>query len=123
MKEFFVKVSTNGELSLKVDIVEKNIMDISSNLSFFYNSINCERIDIVSLTDKIDAVVDDEGLLVSDNPVFDINGVHQIAGEFLIGKVKVRSEEHTSELQSRGHLVCRLLLEKKKNKAKEGNVF
>src|SRR5439155_11530615 len=28
-----------------------------------------------------------------------------------------RSEEHTSELQSRGHLVCRLLLEKKKNDA------
>src|SRR5215510_15837496 len=28
-----------------------------------------------------------------------------------------RSEEHTSELQSRGQLVCRLLLEKKKNKA------
>src|SRR5690625_5361108 len=27
---------------------------------------------------------------------------------------KLRSEEHTSELQSRGHLVCRLLLEKKK---------
>src|SRR5437870_6343290 len=27
---------------------------------------------------------------------------------------KKRSEEHTSELQSRGHLVCRLLLEKKK---------
>src|SRR5207253_10148921 len=29
-------------------------------------------------------------------------------------KSGVRSEEHTSELQSRGHLVCRLLLEKKK---------
>src|SRR5690625_6211174 len=28
-----------------------------------------------------------------------------------------RSEEHTSELQSRGHLVCRLLLEKKKTKS------
>src|SRR5690625_6985061 len=27
-----------------------------------------------------------------------------------------RSEEHTSELQSRGHLVCRLLLEKKEKK-------
>src|SRR5690625_5593152 len=27
----------------------------------------------------------------------------------------IRSEEHTSELQSRGHLVCRLLLEKKQN--------
>src|SRR5207253_5766072 len=29
---------------------------------------------------------------------------------------RARSEEHTSELQSRGHLVCRLLLEKKKRK-------
>src|SRR2546429_5282878 len=29
-----------------------------------------------------------------------------------------RSEEHTSELQSRLHLVCRLLLEKKKNRAR-----
>src|SRR5690625_4969013 len=29
-------------------------------------------------------------------------------------KKKLRSEEHTSELQSRGHLVCRLLLQKKK---------
>src|SRR5690625_5573886 len=27
--------------------------------------------------------------------------------------ISMRSEEHTSELQSRGHLVCRLLLEKK----------
>src|SRR5690625_6287726 len=34
-----------------------------------------------------------------------------LAGE--LGRLP-RSEEHTSELQSRGHLVCRLLLEKKK---------
>src|SRR5690625_4889815 len=32
----------------------------------------------------------------------------------LIGQPGARSEEHTSELQSRGHLVCRLLLQKKK---------
>src|SRR5437870_7530878 len=32
-----------------------------------------------------------------------------------------RSEEHTSELQSRGHLVCRLLLEKKKNHKNTSN--
>src|SRR5439155_8541125 len=31
-----------------------------------------------------------------------------------VGVGRERSEEHTSELQSRGHLVCRLLLEKKK---------
>src|SRR5436305_7222597 len=33
----------------------------------------------------------------------------------VVGK-SARSEEHTSELQSRPHLVCRLLLEKKKKK-------
>src|SRR2546422_5972532 len=38
------------------------------------------------------------------------------AGHVVRG-VQVRSEEHTSELQSRLHLVCRLLLEKKKKKA------
>src|SRR5207253_10391431 len=32
-----------------------------------------------------------------------------------------RSEEHTSELQSRGHLVCRLLLEKKKKEHRKHN--
>src|SRR2546422_3387408 len=34
-----------------------------------------------------------------------------------------RSEEHTSELQSRLHLVCRLLLEKKKKKKKHKQVL
>src|SRR5438445_3474541 len=33
-----------------------------------------------------------------------------------VGLGTIRSEEHTSELQSRQYLVCRLLLEKKKNK-------
>src|SRR5258708_26564209 len=36
---------------------------------------------------------------------------------------ETRSEEHTSELQSPDHLVCRLLLEKKKNKKKKVNTL
>src|SRR5690625_3600538 len=36
-----------------------------------------------------------------------------VIGFIIYSIFKVRSEEHTSELQSRGHLVCRLLLEKK----------
>src|SRR5437660_4024448 len=39
-----------------------------------------------------------------------------LEGDHLVRQVRTsasRSEEHTSELQSRGHLVCRLLLEKK----------
>src|SRR5690554_6956374 len=34
-----------------------------------------------------------------------------------------RSEEHTSELQSRPHLVCRLLLEKKKKKTEYTKIY
>src|SRR5207253_8408410 len=36
-----------------------------------------------------------------------------VDGTAFLGRDVGRSEEHTSELQSRGHLVCRLLLEKK----------
>src|SRR5690625_5846236 len=42
-----------------------------------------------------------------------------ISGLFRILFPIQRSEEHTSELQSRGHLVCRLLLEKKKKKTEK----
>src|SRR5690625_6020841 len=37
---------------------------------------------------------------------------------YMIPMFGQRSEEHTSELQSRGHLVCRLLLEKKNDEVK-----
>src|SRR2546429_6892015 len=42
-----------------------------------------------------------------------LNGLKEVSFEHQ-GKFYARSEEHTSELQSRLHLVCRLLLEKKK---------
>src|SRR6266498_4508011 len=38
------------------------------------------------------------------------------SGRYQVNPLVKRSEEHTSELQSRPHLVCRLLLEKKKKK-------
>src|SRR5437870_10645145 len=46
---------------------------------------------------------------------YDTEGVGSLLRRSVIHYVPVlsRSEEHTSELQSRGHLVCRLLLEKK----------
>src|SRR5690554_7155953 len=43
----------------------------------------------------------------------DTSGMEAATGK--LGSGSRRSEEHTSELQSRPHLVCRLLLEKKKN--------
>src|SRR2546422_4587637 len=48
-------------------------------------------------------------------PLFGDNGSGMHTHQSLWAKGQPRSEEHTSELQSRLHLVCRLLLEKKKN--------
>src|SRR5687768_18150760 len=60
---------------------------------------------------SVDAGTAQAGLLPDDRGV-----VHHGQGDQALRPVAVphRSEEHTSELQSRLHLVCRLLLEKKK---------
>src|SRR2546428_6576285 len=46
-------------------------------------------------------------------------GLLEAIFEYAWEQINPRSEEHTSELQSRSDLVCRLLLEKKKNNARE----
>src|SRR2546429_3444687 len=46
---------------------------------------------------------------------FQVHGAHRVGERFYFEAFAPRSEEHTSELQSRLHLVCRLLLEKKKH--------
>src|SRR3712207_8089674 len=50
----------------------------------------------------------------ADVQVSDLQGAHGVASLPSVSGCGVRSEEHTSELQSRQYLVCRLLLEKKK---------
>src|SRR2546422_3732392 len=77
----------------------------------------------------LDATVKDKagrvmGALKQEDFVLDEDGVPQQVAHFsrdqlplAVALVGDRSEEHTSELQSRLHLVCRLLLEKKKKKA------
>src|SRR3712207_7661227 len=60
-------------------------------------------VDRVPLRDLVDGVGDD----VADQPEGVLRREH-------VGAAGERSEEHTSELQSRQYLVCRLLLEKKK---------
>src|SRR5947208_10624200 len=57
--------------------------------------------------EPIDLLVNNAGVAV----VKPFTEITTIEWEQTVG----RSEEHTSELQSPGHLVCRLLLEKKKN--------
>src|SRR5690625_6553536 len=49
-------------------------------------------------------------------PLLEAIGPIPMYGVQIVVALAGRSEEHTSELQSRGHLVCRLLLEKKKTR-------
>src|SRR2546430_8665909 len=75
---------------------------------FFFNDTATTEIYTLSLHDAL--------------PIYNVSSfglfVHrdQVVGRFAdIGPPVERSEEHTSELQSQSNLVCRLLLEKKKN--------
>src|SRR3712207_7721152 len=70
------------------------------------------RDDSVHLVER-DAV--ERGAEIPDRAVQGLHGdLADLAGSpHTAGAVRLRSEEHTSELQSRQYLVCRLLLEKK----------
>src|SRR5690625_4873116 len=65
-------------------------------LAFLATRVGGDRVSLIDLT----------------NPGMDSHGLELSVRQVV--QVQQRSEEHTSELQSRGHLVCRLLLEKKK---------
>src|SRR5690625_6652800 len=88
-------------------------------VSYFGFSFFCCRHDLHSFPTRrssdlhLDGV-DDSG--ADEVAVLTGRGVVALTGSEVgdLGHDDVRSEEHTSELQSRGHLVCRLLLEKKK---------
>src|SRR3712207_8647022 len=78
-----------------------------------------------SATCKTRAVRDGDSWVINGSKMF-TTGAHNCQYVFLITNtdpdapkhksLTMRSEEHTSELQSRQYLVCRLLLEKKKHK-------
>src|SRR5690554_7278885 len=60
-----------------------------------------------------------EVLNIANLPMFNEDLEATPPQEWVTFREKIRSEEHTPELQSRPHLVCRLLLEKKKKKKKK----
>src|SRR2546429_1494805 len=74
---------------------------------FFFNDTATTEIYTLSLHDALPI----SGLIRS-KPVFLLTSLGEVEFTNAV-QLRVRSEEHTSELQSRLHLVCRLLLEKK----------
>src|SRR5690554_7281504 len=109
----------------------KRVSDDSENL-FFRVAVFLNKKAISSFLNKLDQYIDED--TTKGNPkhqslVANIEGIKAATlrsfwydSEALfpaINENKWRSEEHTSELQSRPHLVCRLLLEKKKKNKKK----
>src|SRR3712207_8193193 len=64
-------------------------------------------------------VLDDQRPLAGIAAAAQVHDAALVVGDQNRGAGRLRSEEHTSELQSRQYLVCRLLLEKKKNQTKQ----
>src|SRR2546429_7183405 len=73
---------------------------------FFFNDTATTEIYTLSLHDALPIFGEQDEFAGADG--------HGQSARRRVGVKIVRSEEHTSELQSRLHLVCRLLLEKKK---------
>src|SRR6478609_11678100 len=83
---------------------------------FFFNDTATTEIYTLSLHDALPI-----SSWISSSP----NASHDAAAppRLPVASVAVRSEEHTSELQSLAYLVCRLLLEKKKKKLPPSNRY
>src|SRR2546425_8840476 len=91
--------------------------DLWCDLFFFFNDTATTEIYTLSLHDAL-PISDEGGAGVGHEPqgALQVILADGLAGEVIGGVAGGdRSEEHTSELQSLAYLVCRLLLEKKKN--------
>src|SRR3712207_7920806 len=90
---------------------------------FFFNDTATTEIYPLSLHDALPICVGVYGFREGSLGVCLGHYVRRPAGGYNAAHYRrhgVRSEEHTSELQSRQYLVCRLLLEKKKQKTRTG---
>src|SRR3712207_9503456 len=85
----------------------------TSCLFFFFNDTATTEIYTLSLHDALPISKYATHITTSST---DLVGYSAIGSRVENLIVRLRSEEHTSELQSRQYLVCRLLLEKKKKK-------
>src|SRR3989442_8786016 len=93
---------------------------------FFFNDTATTEIYTLSLHDALPIYAShltarSKLAMCSDQEVLEAVRASRSLAQVLLVRAH-RSEEHTSELQSRPHLVCRLLLEKKKNTPRPRNV-
>src|SRR2546430_13197043 len=96
-------------------IVIEIVFGVSDVFYFFFNDTATPEIYPLSLHDALPIFTTGRLRMRAGRLRLPIPGVFQVAVRATERAVS-RSEEHTSELQSQSNLVCRLLLEKKKQK-------
>src|SRR5690625_6237382 len=106
-----------------IEITDKNLDFLKGQPIAKVLYMNTDREYLNQIEEDLKDITQNSNVTYSSNRYIEFNdkGVNKGAGiTFLadhlgldISQTIARSEEHTSELQSRGHLVCRLLLEKK----------
>src|SRR5689334_25267249 len=96
-------------ICMLISICSCSVLSCCFFFFFFFNDTATTEIYTLSLHDAL--------------PISLACWLSQVCGRLVSvdGLYYERSEEHTSELQSQFHLVCRLLLEKKKNKQIHGH--
>src|SRR2546427_5197639 len=103
---------------LLIDNYDSFTYNLAQSLGQLGSTLEVRRNDQITL-DEI-AALKPERIVISPGPGepqeagISVELIRRFAGKIRI--LGVRSEEHTSELQSQSNLVCRLLLEKKKKK-------
>src|SRR5690606_40283423 len=85
----------------------RSIVAFAKNQGIISNSTRFLAVDGIH-----EASIDQAGTWVSLK-MNDVNNIDSDGNDYILNTGSPRSEEHTSELQSRENLVCRLLLEKK----------
>src|SRR5690625_6194579 len=90
-----------------------SIDDVISTMEHVVDVVGVHHVHVWELAEHTIAL--EAHVVVKKANLPDIERVKSDLKRVLHDQFDVRSEEHTSELQSRGHLVCRLLLAKKKH--------
>src|SRR5690242_21433872 len=101
------------------------MLDFCSLFFFFFNDTATTEIYTLSLHDALPISGEEEQVLEAFRAARAKlpNLALLLVPRHIERAPEVRSEEHTSELQSHVNLVCRLLLEKKKKKKKKNNEY
>src|SRR5438445_5584369 len=125
----FWKWFVGGKINASYNCVDRHLAKYGNKAAFIFvpepeaeRDVTIKYQELYTSVNELAALLRGLGLKAGDRVTFHMPMVPELPITMLacarLGIIHSRSEEHTSELQSRQYLVCRLLLEKKKKRRK-----